>query len=247
MTENSQNAQAKPTIDSPARQLARQQIRRMSEVEQWSPAELDGLKIIHPGIKNRDVLNSFRELRTQVMQRTAGKNAVCLISSVCKGGGGSFVSLNLAATIALDVSKTALLIDCNLYEPSVERLMRVAPDFGLTDYLEDVNLDVQDIIYSAGIPRLRVIPVGCNTEAGAEHFISARMGDFIEAVRTRYPDRFIIIDAPPVGLAAETRILASYCDAALLVVPYGRVTPQQIQAGIDTVGKDKVVGLVFND
>jgi Mrp family chromosome partitioning ATPase len=247
MAENNQDKVSEPLIDSPSRQFARQQIRKMTEVEQWEPGELDALKIIHPGIKNRDLLNSFRELRTQLMQKTGGKNAVCLVSSVCKGGGGSFVSLNLAATIALDISKTALLIDCNLYEPSVERLMRVTPDYGLTDYLEDVNLDVQDIIYSAGIPRLRVIPVGCNTEAGAEHFISARMGDFIEAVRTRYPDRFIIIDAPPVGLAAETRILANYCDVALLVVPYGRVTPQQIQSGIDTVGKDKVAGLVFND
>ncbi|MDX1693645.1 MAG: polysaccharide biosynthesis protein [Ketobacteraceae bacterium] len=224
-----------------------QQIRQMAEVDLMSFQELEEKKIINPGTQNKAFLNTFRELRTKMIQSSLKKNFVAMVSSVVHGGGATFVGVNLAAAFALDQSKTALIIDCNLYDPTLDKIFNLSPEYGLTDYLEDPTLSVDDIIYASGIQRLRVVPAGSFREAGAEYFSSERMSNFIDAVKERYPDRFIFIDSPPVGLSAEGRIVAELSDYAIIVAPYGKVTVPQIQASIDAVGKEKVSGLIFNN
>ncbi|MCG8668494.1 MAG: polysaccharide biosynthesis protein [Pseudomonadales bacterium] len=224
-----------------------QQIRQMAEVELLSLQELEEKKIINPRTDNKGLINTFREIRTKLVQGSGKKNFVCMVTSVVHGGGASFIGLNLAAAFALDQSKTALIIDCNLYEPSIDKMFDIAPEYGLTDYLEDSTLSIDDIIYATGISRLRVIPAGSFREAGAEYFSSDRMMQFIRSVKERYSDRYIFIDAPPVGISAEGRILSEFCDYSVLVVPYGKVTNTQIEAGLDAIGKDKPIGLIFNN
>lgn len=230
-----------------AEKSARQKISEMSEIRELGDDELDEHKILRSGMKNKQVLNAFRDLRTQLMQKAEGGNFTCLVSSLCENGGGSFVSTNLAAVIALDKTKTSLLIDCNLYDPSVERLLGVSVDHGITDYLDESDLGIQHIIYASGVKRMRVVPIGSNRERGAEHFSSEKMAAFIQSVSARYSDRFIILDAPPILTSAETKILADLCDIVVLVVPYGRVTEQQIQSGISKIAKEKLAGVVFNN
>lgn len=226
----------------------RVQIKQMAEVNILSAEELQQMKIVHPSMKNHQVLNAFRELRVKLLQKSNGENFICLVSSLSdSAGGGSYVAANLAAAIALDQTKTSLLVDCDLYAPSLDRLFRVDTGYGVTDYLDDYDLDIHDIIYATGVPRMRLMPIGSNRERGAEHFSSERMNELITAMKSRYPDRFIIIDAPPILKSAETRILADLCDMAVLVLPYGKVPAEKIQAGIDAINKDKLAGLVFNN
>lgn len=224
-----------------------QKIRQMAEVELLSPQQLEEKNILNPATPNKGMLNVFREMRTTLIQSSSKRNFVAMISSVIHGGGATFVATNLAAAFALDKSKTALLIDCNLYEPSLHTIFDLTPEYGLTDYLDDPTLSIDDIIYASGVQRLRVVPAGSNREAGAEYFSSERMARFIEAVKARYPDRFIFIDAPPVGLSAEGRIVAELSDFSLLVAPYGKVTEAQIESSIEAVGKPDSTCVIFNN
>lgn len=212
-----------------------------------SVADLDERRIIHPGTPNREALNTFRELRTQLLQRGGKDNFVVLITSVSEAGGASFVALNLAAAFALDNAKTALLVDCNFYTPAVEKLLYVQHEYGLTDYLDSESMDADEIIYASGIPRLRIIPVGHQSTTGTEFYSSARMEHFVLDARQRYSDRYVVIDAPPVGIYPDSRILADLCDFVLLVVPYGKVTQEQVQAAVDALPEQKLLGIVFNN
>lgn len=232
-------------IQSPASK--RSGISEMAEVRELSLSELEELKLIHSGVRNNGVLNAFRELRTKLLHSSKGENFICLVTSLCDGGGSSYVSMNLAAAVALDKTKTSLLVDCNLYDPSVDRLLGVEADYGLTDFLDEPELQVQDIIYASGVPRMRLIPVGSNRERGAEHFSSGRMTQFVDGIKSRYSDRYVFIDAPPIVSSAEAKILASLCDMVVLVVPYGKVSGQQLDAGIAMVAEDKLAGVVFNN
>lgn len=225
----------------------RPQIRQMAEVRPLSREELDERKIIHAAMQNREVLNVFRELRTLLLQRAGKQNFVVLVSSVAPQGGGSFVSLNLAAAFSLDHAKTSLLVDCNLYDPSVDKLLYVEPEYGLTEYLENPDLEVDDIIYASGLPRMRIIPAGHSYMTGAESYASSRMEGFLASVRQRYPDRYVVLDAPPIGASAETKILTDLCDYVLLVVPYGKVSQDQINAALEAVPEQKLIGMVFNN
>ncbi len=224
-----------------------QSIDKMAEIKSLDQDELRRHKIIYAGTTDRPLLDAFRSLRTRLVQQSGNKNFVVLISSAARGGGGSLVSLNLAAAFALDSTKTSVIVDCNILEPRLDSMLSIPPDYGLTDYLLNPSIAMDDIIYSSGIPRLRMIPAGARSELGAELFSSSRMANLITGLRERYEDRYIILDAPSIEANAEVRILSEHCDQALMVVPYGRVTQSQILGGVEVLGADKFAGAIFND
>jgi exopolysaccharide/PEP-CTERM locus tyrosine autokinase len=223
------------------------EIKSMGEVEQFSVDELDRLKIISGSMQNSKILNVFRELRTQLLNTNKKKNFVCMVTSISQGGGTSYVASNLAAVFALDKTKTSLLIDANLYAPSLSKLIIGGGELGITDYLSDSSLDIKDVVYATGIPRLRVIPIGENREAAAEYFSSDKMQNLVTEIRTRYADRYVFIDSPPILDSSEARILSEIVDVVILVVGHGCVTNEQVESATQMIEKDKLAGLVYNN
>lgn len=252
MTANNLNLQVAEVNTEPPKTTTikndnHKKIRSMSDDWLLSSQQLSELKIIYPGCPDDKSLNDYRELRTRLLKVSQNKNFVCMVSSISRGAGATHIALNLAASIALDHSKTALLIDCNSDMPSLNEYLKEPPSLGLSNLLEQDTDDIEDIIYPSGIRRVRIIPAGIRTEHAAENFSSEKMELFIEKVKERYPDRFIILDTPPIGIYAESQILAEICDMAILVVRYGLVSESQVQTGIDLISPDKLAGIILND
>ncbi len=225
-----------------------QQIEKMSEVHNFSAAELDNLKILHSATKNEETLKTFRELRTQVLTRSTNKNFVCLVTSVCPKGGASYVASNLAASIALDASKSSILVDCNFYAPSLDSLLSAEANLGLTDYLAVEEMGIEFVLYASGIKRLRIIPSGKNVDGVTEKLSTTKMKRFIRELKQRYPERFIIIDSPSAGeFSADVRLLSQLCDFVVLVTPYGKASGSDIQQCSEIIGEDRIAGVVFNN
>ncbi len=243
----SSNASAADQVKNVSEESGKGLRQMMHDSNMLTPQQLDERKLIYADLDNYKALNAYRELRTNLLKKSKGRNFVCMVTGATQGSGTSHVAMNLAASIALDPSKTALVIDCNIYAPSLQRYLPQHPQLGLTNFLEKDTDSISDIIYSPGIPRVRAIPVGSNVINAAENFSSERMENFIQSVKERYPDRFIILDTPPIGQYAESQILASICDLALIVVGYGRCNLAQVQSGAELIGKEKLAGLVFNN
>lgn len=225
----------------------REQIKNMAPPVFWSQEELYEKKIVFTGMRQRELLNAFREVRIRLLQKSHTDNMVVLVTSVTNAGGSSFFGFNLAATFALDQHKTALYVDCNPYGSGANKYIATEVELGLTQYLTDYTVPLKHIIYPSGVERLRVIPSGGSSESAAEFFNSKRMEVFVAEIKARYPDRFIVLDAPSVQQSTEARILARYCDHALLVVPFGKAVTDEVLAAVDAVGKEKFAGLVFNN
>jgi len=219
----------------------------MNEPKLRGMSELALQRIIYPDMAENSTVQAFREIRTRILQKTNGQNSIIMVTSVTGDSGSSFVTTNLGVAFAFDASKTALLVDCNLRNPGLQRLFPDKVPLGITDYLEKADLDVADIIHPIGIERLRVIPAGDQREIPSEYFTSLRMRQMLVNIRQRYAERFIFIDAPPVSETADTQILAELCDYILLVVPYGKVTNSQVEAGIKSIDSKKLLGIVFNN
>lgn len=224
----------------------REKIKNMEMPHLWSQDELYEKKIIFIGMRQREVLNAFREVRIKLLARHHSDNMVVLVSSVAADIPSSYFSFNLAATFALDQHKTALFVDCNPYNSDVDKYITSTMGAGLSSYLTDYTVPLKSIIYPSGIERLRVIPSGGASESAAEFFNSKRMEVLVAEIKSRYPDRFIVLDAPCIQQSTEARILAKYCDHALLVVPFGKVVTDEVLSAVDAVGKEKFAGLVFN-
>lgn len=224
----------------------REKIKNMEMPMLWSQDELYEKKIVFTGMRQREVLNAFREVRIRLLQRHHSDNMVVMVSSVAAVS-SSYFSFNLAATFALDPHKTALYVDCNPYNSDVNKYVTCDITSGLSNYLVDYTVPLKNIIYPTGVERLRVIPSGGSSESAAEFFNSKRMEVLVAEIKSRYPDRFIVLDAPSIQQSTEARILARYCDHALLVVPFGKVVTDEVLSAVDAVGKEKFAGVVFNN
>jgi len=229
------------------RASASEAIARMREKSPLDKQALSHNRIIYPELGESQTVRAFREIRTKIIQKSQGHNCTIMVTSVTGGGGSSFVALNLGVAFAFDAGKTALVLDCNFKNPSLHRLFDGGTHHGLTDYLENTDMDIGDIIHPVGIVRLRIIPSGGHREIPAEYFTSLKMKRMLDSVKQRYRERYIIMDAPPMTESADTQILAELCDYVLVVVPYGRVTDAQIDACAKAINDKKLIGVVFND
>jgi len=222
-------------------------IAQMRETVLRSHGDLAEQRIIAPSTVESSIVRAFREIRTKLLQRSAGHNCVVMVTSVSHQGGSTFVAANMGVAFAFDAGKTAVLVDCNLRTPGLQQLLAVRDGLGLTDYLSGDSPEIGDIIHSVGIERLRVIPIGTKRDLPAEYFTSLKMKQFINGLKKRYRERFIILDAPPMSESADTQILSELCDFVVLVVPYGKVTVSEIDNCVRAIDRGKLLGVVFND
>lgn len=218
----------------------------MAQPTPLSVAERSLQRIIAPELNETPAVKAFRELRTKIGQRVA-PDAVIMVTGTARGGGSSFISLNLASAIAFESARTALLVDCNLRDPNLHRLLNGSPPTGLSDYLEDDRTQVADIIHPTGIERLRIVPAGRKPDARKEYFTMEKTRRLFDALAARYADRQIILDAPPISSSADAQILATFCDHILVVVPYGRVSDSRLQTALRSIEPGKLLGVVLND
>ena len=224
-------------------------IARMRESGLREPAELDRLRLIYPGAPDTRTVNAFRQLRTSLLRRAGHRNFLLMVAGTGERAGGSFVAANLAAAIALDGTKTALLVDCDLGNPTSSHLALGddEPLPGLTDFLNGFETAVERIIHPTGVARLRAIPAGRFVGAAQESFSGPQLRHLFDELLGRYPDRYIVVDAPAVADSADARILAELCNHVLLVVPYARNTAGQIESAVAAVPEEHFVGAVIND
>lgn len=227
--------------------LASRSIALMSSQQSLTATESSDRSLIHRTRTARPEVDAFRELRTRLLA-TSNENFVTLVAPISRGAGGSFTARNLAAAFALDDSKSALLIDCDLRHPSQHLTLRIdANHGGLIDYLEDAERDVSGVIYDTGAARLRLIPAGNSREAVAEYFSSHRMRLLVDSLRSRYDDRYLFLDGPPVLAGPDARILSDLADIVVLVTGYGCDSPTSIAEAAACFDPNKLAGVVFNE
>lgn len=219
----------------------------MSQPDILNDEERAYARIIGPHMTDRRVFNAFRDLRTTVIQKVKNSSPIIMVTSAIPQGGSTFVASNLAAAIAMDGTKTSLLIDCNLDAQNNYNLFKSDKKLGLKDYLVDSASSIEEIISPTGIPRMRIISAGRNDHAKSEFFTTKRLQHLFEKIKQRYEQRYIIVDAPPINENADARILSQVCDYVILVVPYGKASNTSVLNTARIIGKEKLLGVVFNN
>jgi exopolysaccharide/PEP-CTERM locus tyrosine autokinase len=189
---------------------------------------------------------SFRRLRTPILYPASGNPPkTILVTSVVPHEGKGFVCANLAIALAQGMEHHALMLDCDFRRPTLAQLFGLSNDTGLVDHLQD-NVDLSLLIRKTGLPKLSLIPSGKPPRNPSELLDSNRMVSLIDELAGRYTDRIILFDSPPNIVASETNILAKHLDGVILVVRYGASKKEHVKKFIDTIGPEKVLGLIFN-
>lgn len=170
---------------------------------------------------SRDVVNeAFRVLRTNLefVSGENGKGQVILMTSFNPGSGKTFLTVNIAATLAIK-DKRILVIDGDLRRGSTSVYVG-SPHHGLSNYLAGKVQRIEDVIVPASeTVRFDVLPVGTIPPNPTELLAGGRFQALLAELRTRYD--YILIDCPPVELVADTHIIGKYVDETIFVVRAG--------------------------
>jgi capsular exopolysaccharide synthesis family protein len=195
---------------------------------------------------NSTTSESFKMLRTKllVMAREKPLRSI-LVTSAEPLDGKSLMAANLAVSIAQGVNDYVLLVDCDIRAPSIHRLFNLNPPAGITEYLQE-GASVAPFLVKSPLEKLTVLPGGRPAKNPSELLCSAKMRALVEELKSRYDDRFIILDSPPGQFTAETAFLARLMDGILLVARYGKTPRHLIQDTIENIGRERILGVVFN-
>lgn len=169
----------------------------------------------------RSVVNeAFRMVRSNLEFITRnGKNRVVMVTSFNPGSGKSFISLNLAAAMAVKRTDSKILvIDLDLRRASLSRVLDQRFR-GISDYLSEAVDDYASLIQESACKGLYILPVGTIPPNPAELLYSPRLQQLLDKLRQEYD--YIFLDCPPAEIVADTTIITPLADATVFVLRAG--------------------------
>lgn len=239
---------------SPLQPARRPVVEQAAEVRtSYNPSSVTAINpnnLFLSALNDPDSISSeeYRKLKSVLVKLTKGDvfNNVLMVTSALAAEGKSITSLNLAISLAREFDHTVLLIDADLRKPSVHKYLDFQPEFGLADCLAD-GVDLSRTIVNTGIGKLSVIPAGKVLSNPLEFFTSQKMQSLISEIKHRYPDRYIIIDTPPLLPFAETRSLSHMVDGVIFVIKEGLASKDNIKEALETLKDTNLLGVILND
>ena len=209
-------------------------------LRQSKSVELDLMQLAEqgylvPGAPRSVLVDEFRGIKQPVLKNAraladpaAGTPSVpshanlIMVTSALAGEGKTFCAVNLALSIASEVDSSVLLVDADVLRPSVMTRLGVQGHHkGLLDLLSDTTLELPELILKTNIPKLSVLPAGAPTSHSTELLASDALRELLHEIATRYPERIVIFDSPPLLSTTESRVLAARMGQIIMVVHAG--------------------------
>jgi len=217
--------------------------------------EIDTEKLAYNGItlldnKNKVLTEEIRNIKRSILKKAfhdnEHNNNVIMITSALPGEGKTFISTNLALSIAMELDRSVLLIDADVLRGGIIDILGIERNIGLTDYLMDKSLNIATIINKTNIPKLSFISPGTKSTNTAELFASDRMRKLIDHLAERYDDRVIILDTPPLLATSDASFLANISDQIIVIVDSETTTEQRLNEALSQLDNLASVSLLLN-
>lgn len=217
-----------------------------SPVFELDPKRRDRERILLPGATG-EYGGAYKMLRTQVLRRLDQLGATILgVMSAGAGEGKTLTSINLAVAIAADPARTVLLADFDLRNPSIHKRFGIEPTLGVEDCIEQ-HRPIQEAMFKiAGYERITILPARRRVEHSSEVLGSSRVGELVAEMRSRYANRILIFDVPPVLEADDALAFAKHLQAGLLVIGEGRTRRGNVTRTMELMRDVLFVGTVLN-
>ena len=169
-----------------------------------------------------------------------------LITSALPGEGKTFVSINLALSIAAELDRTVLLVDADVAKNDVARVLGVQYEVGLTDLLERANLHTEDAVLQTNIESLSFLPSGGMLPNVDELFASDKMTRLIRELAEHDPNRIVIVDASPLHAGNEASVLARMVGHVVVLVEADQTPQASVSEALHQLKGCESVSMVLN-
>lgn len=199
------------------------------------------------------IQEEFRHIKRKLINNAFGPAAktlnhsnLIMVSSSNPNEGKTFISINLALSIALEQDKTVLLVDADVLRPSLHRELQFEIKQGLLEYLLDEVPSLSDVIYNTNVNNLKLIPAGKPHHLTNELLASTKMIALAKELAQRYPDRIVIFDCPPILGVTETPVLSSLVGQAVVVVEESKSKLDDVKRAVSQLDENIAIGFVMN-
>jgi capsular exopolysaccharide synthesis family protein len=189
------------------------------------------------------IVEQFRRLAATLFHaRRDGRLKVIMVTSAVPGEGKTLTALNLALVLAGSYKRSVLLLDADLRRPRLSEAagLTVAP--GLAEALKAD--DDRKVSLMQMTEHLTLLPAGQPDPEPLSGLTSSRMQQLLEEAAERFD--WVIIDTPPVTAATDAGLLGAMVDGTVLVVRASHTTYPAVRQTVETLGRDRIVGVVLN-
>lgn len=228
--------------------LFRSEIEKYTSIPVLSEIAYDDSKapiVIGEG-KRTYVAEQFRQLRTALgyIGINSRKKKI-LVTSTMSGEGKTFISTNLAISLAL-MGKKVVLIELDLRKPKLSEVFNISRKVGISNYFIGEK-EPDEIIKRTNVNNnLFIIPSGPIPPNPSELIVNGKLQELFTYLEAHFD--YILIDTAPISPVTDAYIVSPLCDATLYVIRHG-YTPRMYVQKLDehnTIQGLKNVAIVFN-
>lgn len=194
--------------------------------------------------------NSFETDQYRVLRhflehaRLEKGQSVLALTSPAAGDGKTTTAINLAATLAQSRGTRVLLVDTDLRRPFVASNLGLKDTLpGLVGAIMDPRLELAAVTNHTPF-NLDVVPAGPPPANAYDVLDSPRVGQLLDAARAAYD--YVLLDAPPVLVVPDCRLMSQWVDGFLVVVAAHRTPRKLLAETLSALEEAKVIGIVYN-
>ncbi|WP_112182085.1 MULTISPECIES: CpsD/CapB family tyrosine-protein kinase [Paraliobacillus] len=192
------------------------------------------------------ITEQYRTVRTNLEFMAVDSNInAMIVTSPGPGEGKTMTSANLAVVFAQQ-DKKVLIVDADMRKPALHLRFRKNNQTGLSNILAG-HMGLKETVLESGVPNLDLVTCGPIPPNPSELLGSKAMKDFLIEARETYD--LIIFDTPPALAVADSQVLATICDGALLVFRSKHTESGGVQKTVELfeMTHTKILGIVLND
>jgi exopolysaccharide/PEP-CTERM locus tyrosine autokinase len=214
--------------------------------------KLHRLGMVTPDGGRSAIAEEFRAIKRGLLDRvmqadeSSNRRNLIMVSSSLPSEGKTYCSINLAMSIAMELDHTVLLVDADVARPSLLSALGLNAERGLMDILLDRHIEPSDVMLKTNVDTLSILPAGKVHRNATELLASQTMSKLLDEIATRYHDRIVIFDSPPLLLTTESRVLASQMGQIVVVVEAEKTTQKALKTTLRKLEGCANVSLVYN-
>lgn len=210
-------------------------------------ANKENESLLKTGSKTSVVAEQFRHLRAAIglvgRQKSLDIKRILITSSISSEG-KTYVSTNLARSLALAGNKV-VLVDLDIRIPKTSSIMGVVDKPGVAEFLEG-SKDPEEIISNTMDENLFVVSAGIGKDSSRELILSGRLNHLLNYLTATFD--YVVLDASPIDPVSDSYIFSEFCDLTLFVMRHNR-TPKTMVQLLDDNNKFKALKnphIIFN-
>jgi protein-tyrosine kinase len=209
------------------------------------PGQLDDhlVSLLEPTSHAAEQYRAVR-LAIETFRHERGTRTVA-ITSPGRGDGRTITALNLAGALAQAPDARVVLVEADLRHPGVARALGLPSARGLSTYLLDASMGVDSVVSRPGGVAFAVVPAGAASSMPYELLKSPRLAGLLAALRDRFD--YVVLDTPPALPYPDVGILRDLVDGFVVIVRANRTPREMLRDCMNVVGRQRGLGLIFND